>query len=82
MSSDVVVLESGGVLVPQTIAAARHKAARRYVEFFTLISTTPRRGGPIISPEQILSVVREAGLTSETVEPVDVATFVEQSSRE
>jgi hypothetical protein len=50
MSSDVVVLESGGALVPETIAAAGHKAARRYREFFTLISTTPRRGGPIISP--------------------------------
>ncbi len=33
-----------------TQVVAGHKAARRYVEFFTLISTTPRRGGPIISP--------------------------------
>lgn len=74
--------ETGPVL-PALIAAAGHKAGRRFVEFFTAtIRNKNTRAAYAHAVGQFMRWCESYGLTLETIEPVAVAAYVEQLTQE
>lgn len=81
-TSQLSTLPARAAGIPTVIQTAGPQATRRYVEFFTAEIRNPRtRRAYAGATNKFFAWCVRHGLTLETVEPVHVATFVEQLGR-